>query len=125
MHSPAGKTTALWHGCEDHAKRLLGDGSWAIPWTGGQGRELAIEATPATSQARAQTQTFLIHSGKSTFTSTFPSLTHSLSFTHTHMVYTHLVISPVLWLFFEMCPEAYCTSVVNNGFKRQSREPCN
>lgn len=100
VHSPAGKTTALWQGCEDPAKRLLGDGSWAIPWTGGRGRELLIEATPATSQARTQTHTNTNAPNslrKTTFTSTFPSLTLTLFHTHTPA----LVISPALWLFFE------------------------
>ena len=37
LHSLVGKTAALRLGCEESAKRLLGDGSWAIPRTGGWG----------------------------------------------------------------------------------------
>lgn len=115
VHSLVGKT-ALWLRCEESAKGLLGDGSRAIPWTGGWGRGLVIEATPAASQTHTRQHTFLIHS--ETLPLHQPSCRSPL---HTHLnPWFHLLCCS----FLETWPEANCTSVVNR-FKQKSSEPHN
>lgn len=67
-HSLVGKTTALWLDCEESAWRqwmgLLGDGRRAIPRTGGWGRELVIEATPAPCRAHSPKHTHSLSTQK-------------------------------------------------------------
>lgn len=79
----------LWGVGVETVKGLLGDGSQAIPRTGGWGRELVIEATPAACQAHTHIPNSLRNT---TFTSTPPV---ALYYTHT----LALLILPLLLLF--------------------------
>lgn len=117
-----GKTTALWLSCEEpvwrQRTRLLGDGSRAIPGTGGLDRDLVAEATPAVVIAHTYKRTHSLFSGKHNL-----YIVPSCRRLHTQPQLDFFFPSFVA-LFRKTWPEANCTLVVNR-LKWKCSEPHN